>query len=110
MPYKSSAKEYITDRREIEKKLRNATREALRRLSIYLSRKGSMEAVQRKMNIYGKYLPLIARFSADLAGLKKLPNYKKLMGKTKEAEGEGEGEVREAETMGAEAERRAAAE
>jgi len=102
IPYKTVGKEYIADRPEIEKELRNATREALRRLSIYLSRKGSMEAVQRKMNIYGKYLPLIARFSADLAGLKKLPDYKKLMGKTKEVEGEVEGEVTEAETMGAE--------
>ncbi len=27
-----------------------------------------MEAVQRKMNIYGKYLPLIAKFSQELAG------------------------------------------
>src|SRR2546426_28491 len=111
IPYKTVGKEYIADRPEIEKELRNATREALRRLSIYLSRKGSMEAVQRKMNIYGKYLPLIARFSADLAGVKKLPDYKKLMGKTKEVEGEVEGEVTEAETVGgAEPERQTAEE
>jgi len=32
------------------------------------------------MNIYGKYLPLIAKFSTDLSGKKKQPNYKKLLG------------------------------
>jgi len=84
IPYKTVGKEYIADRPEIEKELRNATREALRRLSIYLSRKGSMEAVQRKMNIYGKFLPLIAKFSTELAGEKRLPHYRKLMGQAKE--------------------------
>ena len=79
IPYKTVGKEYIADRPEIERDIRNAAREALRRLGLYLSRKGSMEAVQRKMNIYGKYLPLIAKFSTDLAGQKSLPNYKNLM-------------------------------
>lgn len=88
IPYKTVGKEYIADRPEIEKELRNATREVLRRLSIYLSRKGSMEAVQRKMNIYGKFLPLIARFSAELAGQKRLPRYRKLMGQAKEEDRE----------------------
>jgi DNA topoisomerase VI subunit B len=54
-------------------------REALRRLSLFLSKKGSMEAVQRKIGIYGKYLPLIARFSTEMAGKKRLPDYKKLI-------------------------------
>ncbi|MDA4128653.1 MAG: DNA topoisomerase VI subunit B [Thaumarchaeota archaeon] len=80
IPYKTVGKEYIADRPEIERELRNAIREALRRLSIYLSRKGNMEAVQRKMNIYGKYLPLIARFATDLAGHKRTPHYRKLIG------------------------------
>ena len=52
----------------------------MRRLGIFLSRKGSMEAVQKKMNIYGKYLPMIAQFSTELAGKKDLPDYKKLIG------------------------------
>ncbi|MDG6970025.1 MAG: hypothetical protein JRN54_02830, partial [Nitrososphaerota archaeon] len=58
----------------------NAVREALRRLGIFLSHKGSMEAVQKKMNIYGKYLPLIAQFSTELAGKKSLPKYRQLIG------------------------------
>jgi DNA topoisomerase-6 subunit B len=87
IPYKTVGKEYIADRPEIEKELRNAMREALRRLSIYLSRKSSVEASQKRMNIYGKYLPLIARFATDLAGKKKIPDYRKLIGiKEKEQE------------------------
>jgi DNA topoisomerase VI subunit B len=80
IPYKTVGKEYIADRPEIQREIRNAVREALRRLGIFLSRKGSMEAVQKKMNIYGKYLPLIAQFSTELAGKKDPPNYRKLMG------------------------------
>ena len=88
IPYKTVGKEYIADRPEIQRDIRNAAREALRQLGIYLSRKGSMEAVQRKMNIYGKYLPLIAKFSAELAGEKRMPKYRKLIG-----DGESEGVV-----------------
>ncbi len=80
IPYKTVGKEYIADRPEIQREIRNAAREALRRLGIFLSRKGSMEAVQRKMNIYGKYLPMIAQFSTELAGKKDLPKYRRLIG------------------------------
>ena len=80
IPYKTVGKEYIADRPEIQREIRNAVREALRRLGIFLSHKGSMEAVQKKMNIYGKYLPLIAQFSTELAGKKALPKYARLIG------------------------------
>ncbi len=80
IPYKTVGKEYIADRPEIEREIRNAIREAMRGLGIFLSRKGSMEAVQKKMNIYGRYLPLIARFSTDLAEKKKEPEYRRLIG------------------------------
>ena len=79
IPYKTVGKEYIADRPEIEAEIKNAVRESLRRLSVFLSKKGSMEAVQRKMNIYGKYLPLMAKFSTELAGKKKEPRYKQLL-------------------------------
>ncbi len=85
IPYKTVGKEYIADRPEIERDIRLAAREALRRLGIYLSRKGSMEAVQRKMNIYGKYLPLIAKFSMELAEQRRMPHYRKLIGEPTEA-------------------------
>jgi len=93
IPYKTVGKEYIADRPEIQREIRNAAREALRQLGIFLSRKGSMEAVQRKMNIYGKYLPLIARFSTDLAGKKNLPQYQKLIGEGGEEAEEGNTEA-----------------
>ncbi len=85
IPYKTVGKEYIADRPEIEAEIRNAVRESLRRLSLFLSKKGSMAAVQRKMSIYGKYLPLIAQFSTELAGQKKEPRYHQLL-KEEEAE------------------------
>jgi DNA topoisomerase-6 subunit B len=86
IPYKTVGKEYIADRPEIESELKNAIREALRRLSLYLSKKVNIESVQRKMNIYGKYLPLIARFSAELAGHKRLPRFTQLLEEEKSEE------------------------
>ena len=95
IPYKTVGKEYIADRPEIEREIRNAVREAMRQLGIFLSRKGSMEAVQKKLNIYGKYLPLIARFSTDLAGKKKEPEYQRLMGPSGSAPTEESGKETE---------------
>jgi DNA topoisomerase-6 subunit B len=81
IPYKTVGKEYLADRPELERELKNAVRDALRRLKIYLSRKGSIAMVQRKMGIYGKYFPLIARFVTELADEKELPNYQSLLRK-----------------------------
>jgi DNA topoisomerase-6 subunit B len=92
IPYKTVGKEYIADRPEIQREIRNAAREALRRLGIFLSRKGSMEAVQRRMNVYGRYLPLIAKFSQELAGKRKPPDYAKLVGEGGQPEAEPEPE------------------
>jgi DNA topoisomerase-6 subunit B len=102
IPYKTVGKEYIADRPEIQREIRNAAREALRQLSIFLSKKGSMEAVQRKMNIYGKYLPLIAQFSQDLAGKKKPPDYSKLIGESAQHEAATEETVTEPAAAGQE--------
>ena len=103
IPYKTVGKEYIADRPEIEREIRNAVREAMRRLGLFMSKKGTMEAVQRKMNIYGKYLPLIAQFSTELAGEQKPPNYRKLVGVAAELSesSEAEAEATEAEGEGA---------
>lgn len=80
VPFKTVGKEYLADRPELERELKNGTREVLRKLATYVSRKGSMEFQKKRMNIYGKYLPLIAKFSTDLSGKKKPPNYRKLLG------------------------------
>ncbi len=79
VPYKTVGKEYLADRPELERELKNGLREVLRRLSTYLSRKSSMEFVKKKMNVYEKYLPLIARFSAELIGAPRPPRYRHLI-------------------------------
>ena len=89
IPYKTVGKEYIADRPEVERELRNGIREVLRRLQLYLSRKGSMERQVKRMNIYGKYIPMIARFSASLYGKSRPPPFSKLLGQEDEGEGEG---------------------
>jgi DNA topoisomerase VI subunit B len=79
VPYKTVGKEYLADRPELERELKNATRDILRKLSTFLAHKGSMEFQKKKLNIYGKYLPLIARFATELAGQKRTPDYKILL-------------------------------
>lgn len=90
VPFKTVGKEFLADRPELERELKNAVRDVLRRLSAYLTRKGSMEMVKRKLNIYGKYLPLIARFATDLAEARRPPRYRRLLG---EERGEAEPDV-----------------
>ncbi len=79
IPYKTVGKEYLADRPELERELKNAIRDVLRHLKTYLTRKGSIAIIQRKMNIYGKYFPLIAQFIKELADEKQLPNYRTLL-------------------------------
>lgn len=79
VPYKTVGKEFVADRPEIERELKNALRELLRRLKVYLGRKKSFELVRRRLNIYGKYLPLLARFSKELSRSKRMPRYKSLL-------------------------------
>jgi DNA topoisomerase-6 subunit B len=78
-PYKTVGKEYLADRPELERELKNAVREVLRKLSTFVSHKGSMEFQKKRFNIYAKYLPLIAKFSTDLSGRRKPPDYSKLL-------------------------------
>lgn len=80
VPYKTVGKEYLADRPELERELKNAVRETLRKLSQYVTKKGSIEMVKRKLNIYGKYLPLVARFSTDLARATRAPRFRRLLG------------------------------
>jgi len=79
IPYKTVGKEYLADRIEVEREIKNAIREVLRKVYTYLSHKGSLEMVKRKTNIYSHFLPLIAKFSQELAGADILPRYKKLL-------------------------------
>lgn len=67
IPYKTVGKEAIADRPEIERELTLAIRECARHLRNYLSKLERREAVKKRLNVYAKYLPKIAKFSAELA-------------------------------------------
>jgi len=101
VPYKTVGKEAISDRPEIERELTIAIRECARELRIYLSRIERGEAVKKRLNVYAKYLPKIAKFSAELAE-KPVPDLRPIFAKLglseaviKEAAAEEEAEARE---------------
>jgi len=85
VPYKTVGKEFIADRPEVEREVLNAIREVARRLSVYLSRKEYAEREKRKLDVFQKYLPKIAEFSAKLAG-KEIPDIKPLLRKASRIE------------------------
>lgn len=102
VPYKTVGKEYIADRPEIEYELRNGIRFLARKLSAFLSKKGSLEMAKKRAGIYSKYIPLLAQFSTELARAKKPPKYKVLLelGEKYEGEEEGEGDNKGQEAEG----------
>lgn len=79
IPYKTVGKEFIADRPEVEAELLSGVRGVARRLSRFLSRKISIEHERRRLAVFAKYLPKIARFSTELAGKKKEPDVNKLL-------------------------------
>ncbi|MEM3595640.1 MAG: DNA topoisomerase VI subunit B, partial [Candidatus Bathyarchaeia archaeon] len=80
IPYKTVGKEFIADRPEVEHEILNALREVARQLALFLSRKHHMERERRRLDVFSKYLPKIASFSAKLANREKIPDVKKLLG------------------------------
>ena len=80
IPYKTAGKENVADRRELEKEIRLAVQFLARKLSAYMSRKGKAEAERKRANLYSKYMPLIARFCAELAGKKDAPDVGRMIG------------------------------
>ncbi|MGQ9543092.1 MAG: DNA topoisomerase VI subunit B [Candidatus Bathyarchaeia archaeon] len=80
IPYKTVGKEFIADRPEVEHEVLNALREVARQLALFLSRKHHMERERRRLDVFSKYLPKIASFSAKLADKDKVPDVKKLLG------------------------------
>ncbi|MEM3498645.1 MAG: hypothetical protein QXO68_05265, partial [Conexivisphaerales archaeon] len=78
VPYKTMGKEYVADRPEVDREIRNALRIVLRSLSIFINKRSRIEVVKKKQNMYKKYLPLIAKFSSDLSE-KGVPDVNKLI-------------------------------
>jgi len=79
IPYKTVGKENVADRPEIERELRLALQFLARKLSSYMSKKGQVEMEKKRANLYSKYMPLVAQFCTELAGMKKQPNYQKML-------------------------------
>ncbi len=79
IPYKTVGKENVADRPEIERELRLAMQFILRKLQVFMNKRGQAEMAKKRANLYSKYLPLIAQFCTELAGKKKEPDYKKML-------------------------------
>ena len=81
IPYKTVGKEFIADRPEVKREILNGLREAARSLKRYLSKREHVEREKRRLSIFSKYLPKIARFSTRLAGREAEPEIGELLKK-----------------------------
>jgi len=79
IPYKTVGKEFIADRPEVSREVLNGLREVGRRLRRFLSKREHVERQRRRLDVFSKYLPKIARFSTDLVGRKEPPDISKLL-------------------------------
>ena len=79
IPYKSVGKEFMADQPEVEKEITNAIREASRGVRSYIRRRSRLQRERRRLNIFAKFLPKIAEFSAKLAERDELPNVEPLL-------------------------------
>jgi DNA topoisomerase-6 subunit B len=89
VPYKTVGKEFIADRPEVKREILNGIREVARQLQRFLSKQEHVEKERRRLSVFSKYLPKIARFSMELAGKEKTPNIKKLLRTVRKLEEEG---------------------
>jgi len=79
VPYKTVGKEFIADRPEVEREIKNGINSAARRLSAFLSKKMTIRHEKMRIDIFSRYLPKIATFSTSLAGREKVPDIDALL-------------------------------
>lgn len=79
IPYKTVGKEFIADRPEVKREILNGVREAARKLQRFLAKREHVEKEKRRLSVFTKYLPKIAKFSTELAGREKEPDIRKLL-------------------------------
>jgi len=79
VPYKTVGKESIADRPEIEREIKAAIKSVSRHLRVYLSRKLRIEHEKKRIDLFSRYLPKVAKFSTDLAGKRKVPDIEPLL-------------------------------
>ena len=78
IPYKTLGKEILADQPEVSREIINGIREVARQLARYISRKERVRRQVRRLTVFSRYLPKIAQFSAELAGIEKPPDISKL--------------------------------
>ncbi len=86
IPYKTVGKEFLADRPEVEREILNGVRQAARNLMVYLSRKERVDRDRKRLDVYAKYLPKVARFSTRLSGEEKEPDVGVLLRKVAKSE------------------------
>jgi len=90
VPYKTVGKEFIADRPEVNGEILNGIREVARQLQRFLTKQEYAEKERRRLTVFSKYLPKIARFSTHLAGKEKEPDIELLLRSVKKIEEEGD--------------------
>jgi DNA topoisomerase-6 subunit B len=90
VPYKTVGKEFIADRPEVRSEILNGIREVARRLQTFLTKREHKAKERRRLSVFSKYLPKIARFSTDLAGKLEEPDIEKLLKSVRNYEEEGD--------------------
>lgn len=83
IPFKTAGKEFIADRPELETEIRRGIMECARQLMRFIQKKERIARERQRINIYEQYLPLIVRDIAALAEKKEVPDYAKLIEKSK---------------------------
>jgi DNA topoisomerase-6 subunit B len=86
VPYKTVGKEFIADRPEVKSEILNGIREVARRLQTFLAKREHVAKERKRLSVFAKYLPKIARFSTDLAGKTETPNIDVLLKSVKKYE------------------------
>jgi DNA topoisomerase-6 subunit B len=79
IPYKTVGKEFIADRPEVKREVLNGMREAARKLQRFLSKREHVEREKRRLSVFSKFLPKIARFSTALANKEAQPDIQALL-------------------------------
>ncbi|MFX1486725.1 MAG: DNA topoisomerase VI subunit B [Promethearchaeota archaeon] len=79
IPFKTAGKEFIADRVEIEGEIRKGIQACARRLMRHLHRKERVAREKLRLDIYGRYLPVMAENISFLAGKREVPNIKRLL-------------------------------
>jgi len=86
VPYKTVGKEFIADRPEVKGEILNGIREVARQLQKFLTKREYAEKERRRLTVFSKYLPKIARFSTNLARKKEEPDIEMLLRSVKKIE------------------------